>query len=314
MKNKLLSLLGNDFVSGERLAKNLGVSRTAVWKQISSLKKSGYKIESIKNKGYRLISRPDIPFSEEITVGLSTKIIGKEIHYFEKISSTNYFAKQLANKGAQEGTIVVADVQTKGRGRKGRTWSSPSGGLWFSVILYPHIPPERGMLVTMTASVAVAQAIEQITDLKPVIKWPNDLLINGKKVCGILTELDAELDRINYTVIGIGINVNNEIDEELRDIAISLKQAAGHEILRVKLLQSIIKYLDENYCKLSSGDFDLIKNLWLLRANIIDKKIQVQNEETLITGVVSDVDESGCLILDSDKGRVRIVTGEIKYL
>jgi len=314
MKNKLLSLLGNSFVSGERLAKDLGVTRTAVWKQISSLKKSGYEIESTKNKGYRLISRPDIPFSQEVTADLSTKIVGKDIHYFKEISSTNYFAKQLASKGAREGTIVVADVQTEGRGRKDRTWSSPSGGLWFSVILYPNIPPERGMLVTMTTSVAVTQAIEEITNLKPVIKWPNDLLINGKKVCGILTELDAEMDKINHTVIGIGINVNNEIDRELRDIAISLKQTVGHEVPRVKLLRSIIKYLDENYSKLKSENFDFIKNLWLSRANIIGKKIQVQNEETLITGIVSDVDESGCLILDSDKGKVRIVTGDVRYL
>jgi BirA family biotin operon repressor/biotin-[acetyl-CoA-carboxylase] ligase len=256
MKDKLLSLLSNDFISGERLARNLGVSRTAVWKQISSLKKSGYEIESIKNKGYRLISRPDTPFSEEVISGLSTDVVGREVHYFDKISSTNYFAKQLANKGAQDGTMVVADVQTKGRGRKDRAWSSPFGGLWFSVILYPRIPPERGMLVTMTVSVAVAQAIEEITGLRPVIKWPNDLLLKGKKVCGILTELDAEMDKINYMVVGIGINVNNEMDKELRDMAISLKQIVG-QVPRVKLLRSVIKYLDNNYSKLNSGYFDL---------------------------------------------------------
>ena len=314
MKDKLLSLLGNDFISGEQLARSLGVSRTAVWKQIASLKKFGYEIESIKNKGYRLISRPDTPFSEEITIGLSTRLVGKEVHYFREISSTNYFAKQLANKGRQEGAIVVSDLQTKGRGRKDRTWSSPSGGLWFSVILCPDIPPERGMLVTMMSSVSVIQAIEEITNLKPVIKWPNDLLLNGKKICGILTELDAEMDKINYIVVGIGLNVNNELDGELRDTAISLKQATNHEISRVKLLRSIIKYLDENYNKLKSGESDIIKKLWLSKANIIGKKIQVQNEENLITGIVSDVDESGFLILDSEKGRVRIITGDISYI
>jgi len=206
---EILSLLEDaGFVSGEYIAEHLGVSRVAVWKQIKSLQNIGYEIESVKNKGYRLVSRPDIPIAEEVTLGLNTKVIGKDIYYFKSLSSTNMLAKKLIKDGVEEGAIVVSDIQLNGRGRKKRNWFSPEGGLWFSVVLYPHIPLERGMLLTMASSVAIVQGIKETTGLHPVIKWPNDLLINEKKVCGILTELDAEMDRINYAVIGIGINVN----------------------------------------------------------------------------------------------------------
>ena len=315
MKNKLLSLLNNgSLISGELLAEQLKVSRTAVWKQINSLRDLGYEIESIKNKGYRLKSRPDIPIPEEITIDLNTKIIGREVYYFKEISSTNLYAKQLVEKHITEGTVVVADIQTKGRGRKNRSWFSPYGGLWFSVVLYPQIPPERGMLVTMTASVAAAQAIKEITSLEPVIKWPNDLLLNGKKICGILSELNAEIDRINYTIVGIGINVNNDIDEDLKDTAVSLKSEIGSRFSRVKLLRSILKHLDENYDRLISGDYRTMQDLWFSYSNITGRKIKVKDEKAVMHGVVSDVDDSGCLILDTKNGSVRIVSGDIEYL
>ena len=315
MKKSLLDfLVEGRFISGEKLAKNLGISRTAVWKRINFLRNFGYKIESIKNKGYRLVSRPDILIPEEIKIGLDSKIIGREIHYFKKINSTNLYAKKLASEGAQEGTVVVADIQLSGRGRKDRTWSSPFGGLWFSIVLYPQLPPERGMLVTMTVSVAVAQAIKEITGLNPNIKWPNDIMLSKKKVCGVLTELDAEMDNINYSIIGIGINVNNEIEENLQDIAISLNSIIGTQISRVKFLQSIFKHLDENYVKLISKNYRSIRELWFSFANIIGKKIQVEGEKEDISGVVIDVDQSGCLILDTDKGQVRIVSGDITFL
>ena len=315
MKKSLLDfLVEGRFISGEKLAKNLGISRTAVWKRINFLRNFGYKIESIKNKGYRLVSRPDILIPEEIKIGLDSKIIGREIHYFKEINSTNLYAKKLASEGAQEGTVVVADIQLSGRGRKDRNWSSPFGGLWFSIVLYPQLPPERGMLVTMTVSVAVAQAIKEITGLNPNIKWPNDIMLSKKKVCGVLTELDAEMDSINYSIIGIGINVNNEIEENLQDIAISLNSIIGTQISRVKLLQSVFKHLDENYVKLISKNYRSIRELWFSFANIIGKKIQVEGEKEDISGVVIDVDQSGCLILDTDKGQVRIVSGDITFL
>jgi len=315
MREKLLQLLNEtEFVSGEHIAKELGVSRTAIWKQIKSLQSLGYKIESVKNKGYRILSRPDIPIPEEITFDLGTNIIGREVFYFKTISSTNNYAKQLAMDDISEGTVVVADVQTNGRGRKNRKWSSPCGGLWFSVILYPHIPPERGMLVTMASSVAVAQALKENTNLNPIIKWPNDLLIDDKKICGILTELDAELDRINYSIVGIGINVNNELAEDLQKIATSVFLETGSQISRVKLLRSIIKYFDEEYDKLKSGEYTKIRDDWFYYADIIGKKIQVKTEKMIIEGTVSDIDDSGCIILETTSGNVRVVSGDIKYL
>ena len=315
MRVEILRLLGDGgFVSGEYIAEHLGVSRTAVWKQIKSLQNMGYEIESIKNRGYRLVSRPDIPITEEVTLGLGTQVIGKDIYYFKSLASTNLFAKKLAKDGVEEGAIVVSDVQSGGRGRKSRNWFSPEGGLWFSIVLYPHIPPERGMLITMAGSIAVVQGIKETTDLCPVIKWPNDLLINGKKVCGILTELDAEMDCINYTVVGIGINVNNRLSEDLQGKATSLIQEAGSKVSRVKLLRSILKCFDENYSKLISGDYDFIRDSWFSHANIVGREILVHGEKTMLRGVVSDVDESGCLILDTKDGSVRVVSGDVEYL
>jgi len=315
MRDKLLKLLKKEcFISGEQLGKKLNVSRTAVWKQIKALQELGYEINSVKNKGYQLIPKPDIPIPEEITPELNTRIVGKKIFYFNTLPSTNSIAKQKIKENIPEGTVIVADVQTSGKGRKSRTWYSPEGGLWFSVVLYPHIPPQNGMLITMASSVAVAQAIKEITGLNPIVKWPNDLLLNGKKICGILTELDAEMDRINYAVVGIGINVNNPLSKELQKKATSLIKEKDSYVSRVKLLRSILKYLDKNYGKLISREYDSIRELWFSHTNIIGRKIQVQDEKTVIEGVVNDVDISGCLILDTKDGRVRVVSGDLTYL
>ena len=245
---------------------------------------------------------------------LDTKIIGRNIYHFETIGSTNLFAKKLVKEGAEEGIVVVADVQSGGRGRKNRTWSSPEGGLLFSIVLYPKISPQRVMLITMASSIAVAQGIKEITGINPVIKWPNDLLINEKKVCGILTEIDAEMDSINYTVVGIGVNANNELGKELQKTATTLKQEIGAQVPKVELLKSILKSLDKKYNILISGNYDFIRDSWLSYSNIIGKKIQVQDEETVTTGKVTDIDDSGCLILNTKTGNVRIVSGDLKYL
>jgi len=314
MRDKILLLLKNDFISGEKLAKTLGVSRTAVWKQINSLKKSGYKIESIKNKGYRLISRPDTPLPEEINAGLSTKIIGKNVYYFEKISSTNFFAKELANKNVNNGTIVVSDTQTQGRGRKDRTWFSPKGGLWFSVILYPDIQPYKSMMLTMAASLSVAEGIKKTIGITPRIKWPNDLLINGKKICGILTEIDAEPDKINFAVIGIGINVNNTLNKNLEKYATTLNKEHGSNVSRVNLLKSILKSFDENYMKLQENRYDEIRKNWLMLSQITGKTIRITDGKKSTKGVVKNIDEDGALILDVNCKITRVLSGDLTYL
>ena len=315
MKNNILKYLNeNNFISGEVLAEKLNVSRTMIWKNIKNLQNLGYDIESVKNKGYLIISRPDIPIFEEVYRNIDTEIIGKNIHYFKTIGSTNNYCKKLMKEGVSEGTIVVSDIQTQGRGRKDRFWYSPSGGLWFSTILYPEIPPQNGMLVTMTVSTSIAQAIKETTGLEPIIKWPNDLLIKGRKVCGVLTELDAEMDKINYSIVGTGINVNNKIDGEIEDIATSLKIETGSKVSRVDLLRNIIVFFDENYKFLKSGNYGFIRELWNSFSNIVGRKIKVVDEKKTYEGVVSDIDDSGCLILDTDSGTVRVVTGDITYL
>jgi BirA family biotin operon repressor/biotin-[acetyl-CoA-carboxylase] ligase len=261
-----------------------------------------------------MIFRPDNSLLKEEISRLDNKIIGKDLYYFETINSTNLFAKKLVKNGAGEGVVVIADVQSSGRGRKNRKWSSPKGGLWFSIILYPNISPDKGMLVTMTSSIAVAQGIKEVTGLNPVIKWPNDLLINDKKVCGVLTEIYAEKDKIKYTIIGIGINVNNRLEKKFYKTATTLKQEIGNQVPRVELLKSILKNLDELYNEITLKNHKSIKDSWLSFSNIIGKKIQVKDDNILIIGKVINIDDSGCLILDTEQGITRIVYGDIKYL
>lgn len=242
--------------------------------------------------------------------GLDTKIIGKKIVHFETTDSTNLYAKKLVDAGAKEGTVVVSDVQTRGRGRKDRYWSSPKGGLWFSIILYPKISPEKGMQITMSSSVVIAESIKEITGLNPIIKWPNDLLINGKKVCGVLTEIESKDDEINYAIVGIGINVNNELEPELNSIATTLKEESKIELSTTDLLKLIL----ENFDRILSKTPESIRKSWLSYSKIIGKKVQVKEDENMLIGIVSNVDNKGCLILDTVEGPVKILSGDISYL
>ena len=315
MRDKILHLLKDDeFVSGANIAKNLGISRTAVWKQIKSLQRLGYKIESVKNKGYKLLYRPDVPIPEEIHGGLNTQIIGRKIVYFKTLSSTNLYARKLVDSRVDEGTIVVADVQHHGRGRKGRLWFSLAEGLWFSVILYPKIPPQQSMILTMAASISVARAIKEVTGLDSVIKWPNDVLINGKKVCGVLTEIDAEMDRIKHSIVGIGVNVNNKLSEGLYGKATTLMEELGFSVSKVELLRCILKHFDENYMILLKDDFNFIRDKWVSMSNIVGKKVVIREDTKTTQGIVSEVDIDGCLILQTDDDIQRIYTGDIEYL
>ena len=260
-----------------------------------------------------MVSEPDTLIPEKIEEDLNTKIIGKKILHFDSITSTNNYAKQIINK-TPEGTVIVADVQTSGRGRKQRGWYSPKGGLWFSIILFPKIAPQKGMMVTMVSSLAVAQGIKEITGIDTVIKWPNDLLIDGRKVCGILTDIDATMDKINYSVVGIGININNKLNKDIVKNATTLKQKTGTNISRVKLLTSILKYLDNNYHRLIIGDYNFIKNTWLKHSDIIGRKIRVQGDNKSTTGIVADIDDNGCIILESDIKNIKIFSGDVTYL
>ncbi|RLF40841.1 MAG: biotin--[acetyl-CoA-carboxylase] ligase, partial [Thermoplasmata archaeon] len=302
------------YVSGEKLAKELGVSRSAVWKHINNLREQGYNIESRKGRGYKLVSHPDYPTREEILSRIKTNIIGRGYYYYPILDSTNTHAKTFVEKKSLEGTIIVAEEQKHGRGRKSRNWFSPPNGLWFSIILYPRIPPDYSMIITMAFSVAIAEAIEELLEIKPRIKWPNDLLINNKKVCGILTEIDAELDEIHHLIVGVGLNVNNDLDDSIRDIATSLKLEYGKPISRILLFQRIIEKLDYYYQRVIDKDYDLIREKWFQYSNILGKDIKVSMEDKTIYGRVVDVDTKGRLHLITEGGKIEVIAGDIEYI
>ena len=243
---------------------------------------------------------------------MKEKKIGNNIIHFETINSTNSYAKQILNKSPVEGTIILADIQTQGRGRKNRKWSSPRGGLWFSIILYPNIPYEKGMLITMAVSISISQAVEEITNIRPIIKWPNDLLIDGKKVCGILTEFDTT-GNIKGCVVGVGINVNNYIDCDLKEIATSLSNKYGSKINLKNLLQSILRNFNNNYKKITCQNFQAIRESWFKYSKIIGKKIKVINEEMMV-GTVVDIDENGNIILQIKDKKKKISNGDIQFI
>lgn len=306
------------YVSGEVLAKKLSISRVAIWKQIQRLKDTGYKIISDQNLGYCLISRPDLLLPQEIQRGLSTNYIGKEIYYFLELKSTNIIAKEKAlhrAEGIGEGTLIIAERQSAGKGRLGRKWFSPAGGIWLSVILYPQLSPSYISRITLMTAVAAVKAIKICTQIKSQIKWPNDILINEKKVCGILTEMSAELDIINWVVVGIGINVNidhREFPEDIQENTISLKEGSGKEVLRVKLVQTFLQEFEKYYEILKRREFSSILKEWKLYSHTLGRKIRVDTGEKIITGEAVDINEEGALILKKEDGElVGILSGTI---
>ena len=280
VKEKVLEILkqNNDHISGENISKELGVSRTAIWKYINALREEGYEIESITRRGYKLLSTPDILTYEEIKEYLNTEFIGRKIYYFDTLESTNNYAKEIAIEEA-EGTTIVAEEQTKGKGRLGRTWLSPKGkGIYFSVILKPKFSPMEVAKITLLGAAAVNRALDDL-GIKSSIKWPNDIVIGGRKVCGILTEMSSELSMINYVVMGIGINANfdqADIPLELQDKATSLKLKNGKNINRRELLAAILNHLEDLYLKFNI-DKDLSEAIKVCRdkSAVIGKDIKI---------------------------------------
>jgi len=307
-----------EYVSGEVLAQKLGISRVAVWKQIQRLKDMGYKITSDQNLGYCLVSHPDLLLPQEIQRGLFTTYIGKKIFYFSELESTNIIAKEKAlhrTEAIDEVTIIIAEKQSAGKGRLGREWFSPAGGIWLSIILYPQLPPFSISRITLMTAVAVVKAIKMCTQIEPQIKWPNDILINEKKVCGILTEMSAELDIINWVVVGIGINVNidhQKFPEDIQANTISLKEVSGKEVLRVKLAQTFLQEFEKYYDKLKRKEFSSILKEWKLYSHTLGRKIRVDMGERIITGEAMDINEEGALILKKEDGAlIKIISGTI---
>ncbi|WP_080845478.1 biotin--[acetyl-CoA-carboxylase] ligase [Cytobacillus gottheilii] len=296
---------GDEFVSGQHLADVLNCSRTAVWKHIEELRKEGFILEAVKRKGYRIIKAPKHFGADEIRFGLRTAILGKNIHYEESVDSTQRIASRHVLEGAPEGTIVIAEEQVAGRGRMDRSWHSPKyTGIWMSLILRPNIPPQKAPQLTLLTAVAIVQAMEE-AGLHPSIKWPNDILLNGKKVTGILTELQADADRIQAVIIGIGINVNQKLEdypEELQSIATSMSIEAGRELDRAHILQHVLYHLEKLYLLYLDKGFAPIKLLWESYAITIGKTVTARSISETIHGKALGITEEGVLLIEDETG------------
>ena len=302
-------------VSGGELGRRLNISRTAVWKHINELRKRGYQIDSTP-RGYSLTKSPDLLLPEEINADLSTRVLGRRIVYHEEVTSTQDVAKELARRGAEEGTVVICEKQVGGRGRRGRNWVSlPYVGVYISIILRPRVKPSEVLQIPLLAGVAVCRAIEKVTPLKPRIKWPNDIILGGKKTAGILTEMSAEVDEVDYVVLGIGVNVNTPISlmpEDVREIATSLAAECGDNVSRVRFTQHLLSELETLYDEFLACGFDAIRERWKALDKTIGSRVKISGVDEEMVGEVVDIDREGFLILKGEDGEVkRIVSGDV---
>ena len=321
MDEEILRLLRShpsDFVSGEEISRLLKLSRTAIWKRVRNLRTLGYVIEALPRRGYRLIQSPDLLLPSEIDPLLRTEWMGKKVHYFNSVDSTNSTAYQLALDGAKEGEVVIGESQEKGRGRLGRQWVSPPFlNLYLSVVLRPKIPPHQASLITFMAAVAAAETIERHSGLTPSIKWPNDLLLREKKVAGLLNEIHSETDRIHFIILGMGVNLNmdaKEFPKDIRTQATSLKAEKGRPVSRKAFAALLLEELERWYdIFLKEGGAPVLK-AWRDRAQIQGKEVRVTSFDEVQIGRAVDVDSDGALILETRGGeRKRIVAGDVEY-
>ena len=301
----------DSFVSGQDISNMMKISRTAVWKHIGGLRNRGYLIESIPSKGYRLVEMPDILSIDEIRKTLQAGIIGKEILFFDEVDSTNDVAMQRGASGMAEGLVVLSEGQSHGKGRMGRTWVSPKNvNIYISILLRPDISPQYAPVMTMMSAISTARAITEVTGLETTIKWPNDILIDRKKVSGILTEMNAEQERINYIVAGIGINVNmnkQDFPEDLRMPATSLAECLGKRVDRMNLLFTLIKILEQDYEELKNDGIKSIFRRWRKGCDILNRRIEVSLPDEKITGVAEDLTPEGGLVMRLDNREKRII-------
>jgi BirA family transcriptional regulator, biotin operon repressor / biotin---[acetyl-CoA-carboxylase] ligase len=314
VRKKLLDAFtaaNKEYVSGQYLADLIGCSRTAVWKHIEELRKHGFELEAVKRKGYRILTTPENVSADEIRIGLKTKFLGQVIQYEERVDSTQKIAQRLAYEDVPEGTVVIAEEQLSGRGRMERKWHSPKyTGIWMSLILRPKIPISKAPQLTLITAVAVVQAIEELTGLLPDIKWPNDILIRGKKVTGILTELQAESDRISSVIIGIGMNVNQmneDFPEELQTIASSLAIEKGEKISRAALIRAVLTNLERLYLLYLEQGFAPLKIMWESYAISIGKNIIARTLTGSIHGRAMGINDEGVLLIEDPSGKTHFV-------
>lgn len=295
-------------VSGEELSRLVGVSRTAIWKEIEKLREEGYKILAQPHAGYLLVEAPDRLLPQELSWNLATRRIGQRIHAYEETGSTMDVAHRLAAAGEPEGSVVVAEGQRAGRGRLGRSWVSPKGkGIYCSILLRPPLQLAEVSRVTLLAAVAVAKAIHQATGLRPEIKWPNDVMVDSKKVAGILTELSGELDRVNYCVVGIGINVNTP-RRLLPPHGTSLAEGIGAKVSRVELARTLLTQVDRLYEEFLAKGIGPVLEEWRGFAGFLGRRIRVEAQGRQVHGQAVDVDESGALLVRTDTGLIESIS------
>ncbi|MCC7571898.1 MAG: biotin--[acetyl-CoA-carboxylase] ligase [Candidatus Methanofastidiosum sp.] len=312
MKSKILEILEKkgSYVSGEEISKEIGVSRAAVWKHIKKLRELGYEIDSKTNEGYKLVKSPEKQIEFELERMLDTKIIGKKILFFEEIDSTNNKAKQIALE-EKEGTVVISEMQTSGRGRRGRGWYSPKGGIYVTFILKPTVSPEKASQLTLVSSLALVETLNSINgNLDAKIKWPNDVLISGKKISGILTELSADMEKINYIVVGVGINLNTE-KEILPENGTSLKIEMREEVSIKLFLKNFLEHYDSIYQEYVNGEIGEIIRRWKDNSDTLGKNVRIIGINETYEGIAKDIDENGALILRSDNKEIKVYSGDV---
>ena len=317
MKEEILKMLRetDGYISGQELCNKFGVSRTAIWKVMKQLKEAGYNIEAQQNKGYHIVSAPDVMDAAELKSIWKPKWVGCEILYFDSIDSTNTKAQELAEKGYPSGTLVVADKQIAGKGRRGRNWESPSGcGIFMTLMLKPDINPNNASMLTLVSALAVAKALADITGKDAKIKWPNDIVIDGRKVCGILTEMSAQFDYINNIVIGIGINVNNSsFPEEISATASSLRLlSGGKKYRRAEIIEKIMEYFEKYYSIfLETEDLSALVNEYDAMLVNMKKQVKVLDPKEPYEVKAMGITKTGELIVDTWESRKLVSSGEV---
>ena len=319
MEDKILNELkrAENYISGEYLSSTLNISRSAIWKHIKNLKSKGYLIDGISNKGYKLISSPDLLNKSELLPLLNTSIIGKNIIHFDDIDSTNIKAKELAQKDIEDGSIIISEKQTLGSGRFNRKWFSPLGGLWFTLVLRPNIPPTEAPKITQIAAASIYKTLRDF-NINTTIKWPNDILLNDKKLCGILAEMKCDMDRVHYLILGIGMNINideNAFDESVKSIATSLKLQYDKQFERREILAAFLNHFETLYNKFVYN-FDLSETISICRehSNIFGKqaKLITYNTEEIVT-CISLSDAGDLIVKDSNGNEKSVLAGEISF-
>ena len=314
---RILELLRRQegFLSGEDIGRELSITRAAVWKGIKKLREEGYEIEAVTNRGYRLTNPETMYNKRELEQGLKTKTMGQSIYFYEETDTTNNRARELALEGAPEGTLVVAEKQTAGRGRRGKVWESPLGtGIWMSLVLRPQIMPAEASVLNLLCGLATAEAIEEETGLSAGIKWPNDILINGKKAVGILTEMDCEMSEVHFVIPGIGINVNTaSFPPEIADIATSLYLECGKTVSRRRLVHKVLERLEEHYeTFLRTGSFTAMLEDYRKHCITLGKEVHVLGREPFFAEALDITPEGELLVRRADNGKEEVVfSGEV---